>query len=266
MDPISEPAAGIAFGRFQVLPHRRELLADGQPLNLGGRAYDVLMTLIEARGTVVSKDTLMARVWPDRVVEENALQVQISALRAAFGPDRELIRTVSGRGYQFTGEIRVFGRQPEERAGARPWSPPNLPSAAHRTNIPEPVSELIGRDDELREVLRSCRRTSTGDPYRRGRDRQDAIGAGGRAHAAAELRRRCLGRGTGAADRPRTRPGRHRGGTRARTLRRHRLARKCGHCAECERRSCWCWTIASMSSTRRLQWPRRCCERLRPRA
>jgi DNA-binding winged helix-turn-helix (wHTH) protein len=46
---------------------------------------------------------LMARVWPDRIVEENSLQSQISALRAALGAERDLIRTVSGRGYQFTG-------------------------------------------------------------------------------------------------------------------------------------------------------------------
>jgi DNA-binding winged helix-turn-helix (wHTH) protein len=50
----------------------------------------------------------MARVWPDRIVEDNSLQAQISALRAAFGAERGLIRTVAGRGYQFTGEIRIL--------------------------------------------------------------------------------------------------------------------------------------------------------------
>src|SRR6202163_76538 len=106
MDPAQAPAA-IEFGRFSVLPHRRELLAEGQALELGGRAFDVLMALIEASGAVVSKDALMERVWPHRVVEENSLQAQISALRRAFGADRELIRTIAGRGYQFTGVIRA---------------------------------------------------------------------------------------------------------------------------------------------------------------
>src|SRR5579872_3148225 len=77
MGAVSNQPAGISFGRVQVLPHRRELVADGRPVKLGGRAYDVLMVLIEARGAVVSKGELMARVWPDRVVEENALQAQI---------------------------------------------------------------------------------------------------------------------------------------------------------------------------------------------
>src|SRR3989454_5382476 len=96
----------IEFGRFTVISQRRELLADGRPIELGGRAFDTLMVLIDARGTVLGKDELMNRVWPDRVVEENNLQAQISALRKVFGADRDLIRTVAGRGYQFTGEIR----------------------------------------------------------------------------------------------------------------------------------------------------------------
>src|SRR5215472_14540991 len=143
----SDLLAGVGFGRFRLLPHRRELLADGEPVKLGGRAFDVLMTLIEARAGVVSKDTLMARVWPGRVVEENNLQSHIAALRAALGPDRGLIRTVSGRGYQFIGEIRALS----EGGGERDSVGPKLrePAALPRTNIPEPVSELIGRDDEL---------------------------------------------------------------------------------------------------------------------
>ena len=98
--------ARITFGRFCLVPHRRELLVDGQPVRLGGRAFDVLTALIKAHGSVVSKHALMAGIWPDQVVEENNLEVQISTLRAVFGAERALIRTVPRRGYQFTGEIR----------------------------------------------------------------------------------------------------------------------------------------------------------------
>jgi DNA-binding winged helix-turn-helix (wHTH) protein len=150
MDADSEAPAGVAFGRFRVLPHRRELLADGRPIKLGGRAFDVLMALIEARGAVVSKNALMAGVWPDRIVEENNLQWQISALRAAFGADRNLIRTVPGRGYQFTAEIGTVPESPPADAGmAIADVEPELPP----TNLPEPASELIGRDDALGEIL-----------------------------------------------------------------------------------------------------------------
>ncbi len=152
MDAASEAPASVAFDRFRVLPHRRELLADGRPIRLGGRAFDVLIALIEAHGAVVGKDALMARVWPDRVIEENNLQAQISALRAAFGPERELIRTIAGRGYQFTGEIRVLPASPDERTGAgvAAAQPKSTPSP---TNLPEPVSEVIGRDTEVEEVF-----------------------------------------------------------------------------------------------------------------
>jgi Transcriptional regulatory protein, C terminal len=85
MDPMSETPAIVEFGRFRILPHRRELLVDDQPIRIGGRAFDVLMALIEARGAVLSKDALMSRVWPNRNVEENAIQAQISALRDVFG-------------------------------------------------------------------------------------------------------------------------------------------------------------------------------------
>src|SRR5438270_9473768 len=150
MNPTAEAPANLAFGRFQVLPHRRELLADGRPVKLGGRAFDVLMALIEARGAVLSKNALMTRVWPDRIVEENNLQWYISALRAAFGADRNLIRTVSGRGYQFTAEIDTVSGSPHADAGtAIAAAPPELTP----TNLPEPVSELIGRDAVLEEIL-----------------------------------------------------------------------------------------------------------------
>ncbi|HEX3521934.1 MAG TPA: winged helix-turn-helix domain-containing protein, partial [Stellaceae bacterium] len=141
---------GLTFGRFRVLAERRELLADGRPIKLGGRAFDVLMALIEARGAVVSKDAMMARVWPGRTIEENSLAAQIAALRAAFAAERALIRTVSGRGYQFTGDIRVLPASPGEPVGAVAAPPA---SVLPPTNVPEPVSELIGREEELSEIL-----------------------------------------------------------------------------------------------------------------
>jgi predicted ATPase/DNA-binding winged helix-turn-helix (wHTH) protein len=152
MAPAFATPAAIEFGRFRVQPHRRELLAEGRPVELGGRAFDVLMALIEASGAVVSKDALMHRVWPDRIVEENSLQAQISALRRAFADDRDLIRTIAGRGYQFTGEIRTVSARPDAQATAGMPQPTPTPSRPP-TNLPVPVSELIGRDAELDEIL-----------------------------------------------------------------------------------------------------------------
>src|SRR5881409_702696 len=141
MAGLPEYEAAIEFGRFRVVRHRRELLVDGRPVELGGRAFDTLVALIDAHGTVLGKDDLISRVWPDRIVEENNLQAQISSLRKAFGPDRDLIRTVAGRGYQFTGEIRGT----TATAAAATLSP--------ATNLPETVSELIGREAELQDAM-----------------------------------------------------------------------------------------------------------------
>jgi predicted ATPase/DNA-binding winged helix-turn-helix (wHTH) protein len=152
MHSVSDIQTAIDFGRFRVLPRRRELLADNQPVELGGRAFDVLMVLIEARGVVVRKETLMGRVWPDRVVDENNLPAQITALRRAFGTDRDLIRTVPGRGYQFTGEIRAAATS-SDQPSILTTSAPFAASARAPTNLPVSISELIGREVELDEVL-----------------------------------------------------------------------------------------------------------------
>ena len=113
------------------------MLADGKPLQLGDRAFDVLMRLLEARGALVAKNDLLKSVWPGQIVEENALQAQISALRKAFAAERDLIKTVAGRGYQFTGEVR------EALSTATGAS----------SNIQQSTSELIGRDEQLQQVL-----------------------------------------------------------------------------------------------------------------
>src|SRR5215469_7481848 len=148
---VSDAPASIQFGRFTVEPHRRELLADGRPIKLGGRAFDLLMALIEASGTVVGKDVLLDRVWPNRIVEENRLQNQVSALRRAFGADHDLIRTIAGRGYQFTGEIRARSGDAAGQWDVR--EPTGDPAPAHPpANLPERVSELIGREKDLGEI------------------------------------------------------------------------------------------------------------------
>ena len=89
-----------SFGRFEILTAERRLHVDGQPVSLGSRAFDLLAALVARRDRIVSKDELIEVVWPGLVVEENNLQVQISALRKLLGA--QAIATVPGRGYQFT--------------------------------------------------------------------------------------------------------------------------------------------------------------------
>jgi TolB-like protein len=96
----------VTFGRFRFDLGRRELSRDGIPVRLGSRALDVLSLLAAARGDVVTKDELLARVWPGQVVEENNLQVQVSALRKALDEEKSgqsYLVTVPGRGYRLIG-------------------------------------------------------------------------------------------------------------------------------------------------------------------
>jgi DNA-binding winged helix-turn-helix (wHTH) protein len=76
------------FGAFRLLPAQRILLDDGKPVNLGSRAMDVLVALVESAGDTIHKDKLIARVWPDTFVDEGNLRFQIATLRKALGDGR----------------------------------------------------------------------------------------------------------------------------------------------------------------------------------
>src|SRR5215468_11967744 len=113
--------AMFEFGRFRVLLRRRQLVADGMPIELGTRALDLLVVLLEADGSLVTKDELMRRVWPRIVVAEENLKVHIAALRKALGEDRDFIRTEIGRGYRFTPAVRSTSCSTSCRRSARQW-------------------------------------------------------------------------------------------------------------------------------------------------
>ncbi|MBV7536132.1 winged helix-turn-helix domain-containing protein [Duganella sp. sic0402] len=121
------------FGRYQIFPELRVLLRDGDKIDLGPRAFDVLWMLVEANGALVSKDELIARVWGGVIVEENNLQAQMSAIRKALGTDRDMISTEFGKGY-------ALSAPRQERAAA--------------LDFPHPVTSLVGRADELNDIQR----------------------------------------------------------------------------------------------------------------
>jgi len=97
---VTAPSSSYRFGRFELQPAAQRLLVDGEPAILGPRAFALLVALAERAGQLVSKAELLDLVWPGLVVEENNLQVQVSALRKILGADA--IATVPGRGYRFT--------------------------------------------------------------------------------------------------------------------------------------------------------------------
>src|SRR5499426_3186015 len=96
----------VKFGPFRFDPARRELSREGVPVRLGGRALDILAVLASAKGELVTKDELLSQVWPGRVVEENSLAAQVSALRKVLdegNSGQSRLASVSGRGYRLIG-------------------------------------------------------------------------------------------------------------------------------------------------------------------
>jgi DNA-binding winged helix-turn-helix (wHTH) protein/TolB-like protein len=110
--------AEYRFGRFRLTPSERQLLADGKAISLGPRAFELLVVLVERAGHLVTKDEIHRLVWPGLVVEDNSLQVQISALRKILGYDA--ITTIPGIGYRFVLalEINRAGDEPSAGRGA----------------------------------------------------------------------------------------------------------------------------------------------------
>lgn len=130
----------LRFGRFELLPQQRQLLAGGVPVSLGSRAFDVLLALIEQPGRLVTKQALLERVWAGALVEEANVQVQVSALRKLLGAD--VVATIPGQGYRFTAVLE-----------ADDAVPPAAEAAGHATairhNLPQPRTRFIGREAAL---------------------------------------------------------------------------------------------------------------------
>ena len=135
---------------------RRELRAHGKPVPIGGRSFEILEVLLQAANELVTKDNLIGRVWPGAIVDENTLQVHISALRKAFGSDRGMLKTKSGRGYRLLGTWTVR----HECAPASIPGPMPLPVRTFQTNLPLAGSGLIGRNaavQRLRDLVSAYR-------------------------------------------------------------------------------------------------------------
>ncbi len=145
----------IRVGAFELYPSERRLCAAGKPVELGARAFDLLLVLVEHQGRLVAKSTLLERVWPRLVVDENNLPAQIASLRRVLGAGA--IRTVPGYGYRL--DLAVSQSEAPRRDALPRLSPP------HRA-WPNRLAPLIGRDGDvhnLREALvRSCLVTIVG--------------------------------------------------------------------------------------------------------
>jgi DNA-binding winged helix-turn-helix (wHTH) protein len=113
-EPVAAAPTEVSFGPFRLLPTQFVLLEGDRPAPLGSRALEILIVLLERPGELVSKQQLMARVWPNIFVEPANLTVQISALRRMLRDGRDgnrFIINIPGRGYRFVASVEVGTRE-----------------------------------------------------------------------------------------------------------------------------------------------------------
>lgn len=94
----------IRFRDFAMYPAARVLTRSGAPVDIGSRAFDLLLCLLRSRGRLVCKEQIVDQVWPTTTVDESNLRFQMASLRRVLGCHRDLIKTIPGRGYLFAAE------------------------------------------------------------------------------------------------------------------------------------------------------------------
>jgi len=134
--PSAERA--VRFGRFRLFPAQRLLLEGDRIIPLGSHAFELLSALVERAGEVVGSKELIARVWPNTIVIEHNLRVQVATLRRALGDGGRYLIAVPGRGYSFVAPTTY------EIAAATP-QPVGPKKQMH--NLPAMLTRLIGRNE-----------------------------------------------------------------------------------------------------------------------
>jgi DNA-binding response OmpR family regulator len=158
-------SAAFSFGRFCVLPRSRQLFVDGELVDIGSRAFDLLILLIQGCGTVFTKQEIIRRLWPDTFVDEANLRQQMWILRKVLNQDRDVIKTIPGRGYIFVVDVIVTSGEsknpPLDQASSlfrpelvQPTNVlPNTLATASPDDQVEPKVIVIDDDEDIRLSL-----------------------------------------------------------------------------------------------------------------
>src|SRR5258707_13351883 len=142
--PVSQDV--ICFGPFRLSTGERLLEKNGVRVRLGSRALDILIALVERPAEVVRKKELIAKVWPDLVVDEGSLRFHVSVLRKALGEGRSggrYVTNVSGRGYCFVAPVSRAASPPAFLTNSLADSPVGLPPTPTR---------MVGRNETVQLV------------------------------------------------------------------------------------------------------------------
>ena len=145
--PAAQTKEVISFGPFSLVASERLLTKDGVPVELSARAFDALVILLSRPNKVVSKNDLLAEVWPDATVEEGSLRFHIASLRKALGDGKDgarYITTASGRGYCFVA--------PVSRSNDRSKKSTEATVSFRAANLPLRLSGLVDREEDLEKL------------------------------------------------------------------------------------------------------------------
>jgi DNA-binding winged helix-turn-helix (wHTH) protein/TolB-like protein/Flp pilus assembly protein TadD len=167
------------FGPFRLDPTRRVLTSEGKPVALTPKAFDILLALIENRGTVVDKADLIRRVWPDSIVEEINLTVQISTLRKMLGEspdDHRYIVTTPRRGYSFVASVVAVSEAETSTDRRAIASSPVAEQVESQLTAGSP-SEQVGEKGERNAVEEVSATATESVAHRRSRRRKWLVAA-----------------------------------------------------------------------------------------
>jgi predicted ATPase/DNA-binding winged helix-turn-helix (wHTH) protein len=138
----------IWFGPFCLRPEARLLLESDTPVQIGDRAFDLLIVLVERAGEVVTKDELFARVWPGLTVVESNLRAQVALVRKALRDGQagaRFLMNVPGRGYRFVAP--VWNTETPKHIQ------PQASLVESASGLPTRLTRLIGRADAVSEIV-----------------------------------------------------------------------------------------------------------------
>jgi predicted ATPase len=144
-----------SFGPFCLLAAERLLYQGDVPLRLGSRALDILILLVERAGEVVSKRELMARAWPDIVVDESSLRAQLVSLRKALGDGQagaRYVTNVPSRGYCFVAPVSRAVTLGQLQAITEQRVAASKLVSDDGTRLPAQLTRMVGREDAVRTI------------------------------------------------------------------------------------------------------------------
>lgn len=152
---VAGPRGSVAFGPFRLHADKRLLEKDGVPIAIGSRALDLLIALAARAGDVVSKQELMARIWPRITVDESSLRVHVAMLRKVLGDGRDgarYVTNVSGRGYCLVAPVATIPGRPDPAPTPSTLSAGSVASTTPPPGLPRPLGRMIGRAATVGDV------------------------------------------------------------------------------------------------------------------